>query len=134
VKGYFGELAIERATEHGETLKTIDQMTPAELFQRLPSVDALVIDVRSAVEWAAGHLPGALHIPLGYLVDRMDSLPRSTTLITQCQSGGRSAIAASLLKKHGFDRVINLAGGFAQWRDAGFPVAKDADATHVFSS
>lgn len=134
VKGYFGELAIERARARGETLKTIDQITPAELSQRLPAVDALVIDVRSAAEWAAGHLPGALHIPLGYLVDRMDSLPRSKALITQCQSGARSAIAASLLTKHGFERVLNLAGGFARWRDDGFPVAKGADAPHAVSS
>lgn len=134
VKGYFGELAIERARVRGETLKTIDEITPAELSQRLPSADAVVIDVRSAAEWAAGHLPGALHIPLGYLVDRMDSLPRSKTLITQCQSGARSAIAASLLEQYGFDRVVNLAGGFAQWRDAGFPVAEGVDAPHAVSS
>jgi hydroxyacylglutathione hydrolase len=134
VKGYFGELATEGARLRGETLDTIDQMTPAELLQRLPAAHGLVIDVRNEAEWAAGHLPGARHIPLGYLVDRMDSLPRSKTLITQCHSGARSAIAASLLKKHGFERVLNLAGGFAQWRDAGFPVAKGADAPHVVSS
>jgi hydroxyacylglutathione hydrolase len=55
-------------------------------------------------------------------------------LITQCQSGARSAIAASLLEQHGFDRVLNLAGGFEQWRDAGFPVEKGADAAKVVSS
>jgi hydroxyacylglutathione hydrolase len=134
VKGYFGGLAIERAKARGAMLRTIDEITPAELSQRLHSVDAVVIDVRSAAEWAAGHLPGALHIPLGYLVDRMDSLPPSKTLITQCQSGARSAIAASLLEQHGFDRVVNLAGGIAQWRNAGFPVVEGADAPHVVSS
>ena len=133
VKGYFGELAIGRASVRGETLQTISQITPEELSRR-QAADAVVIDVRSAAEWAAGHLPGALHVPLGYLVERMDSLPRSKTLITQCQSGARSAIAASLLEQHGFDRVVNLTGGFAQWRDAGFPVAKGADAPQVVSS
>ena len=134
VKGYFGELAIERAGARGQTLNTIGQITPDELSRRLPSADTVVIDVRSAAEWAAGHLPGAVHIPLGYLVDRMDSLPRSKTLITQCQSGARSAIAASLLEQRGFDRVLNLTGGFAQWLDAGFPVVKGADAAQIVSS
>lgn len=134
VRGYFGEIAMVRAKARGDTLKTIGQMTPAGLSQRLPSPEAVVIDVRSATEWAAGHIPGAVHIPLGYLVDRLESLPRSKTLITQCQSGARSAIAASLLQRHGFERVLNLAGGFAQWRDAGFPVTKDADASHTVSS
>ena len=134
VRGYFGEMAIVRAKVRGESLKTIDQVMPAELSQRPPSSGAVVIDVRSATEWAAGHIPGALHIPLGYLIDRLDSLPRSQTLITQCQSGARSAIAASLLKQHGFERVLNLAGGFEQWRDAGFPVEKGADAAHVVSA
>ena len=134
VKGYFGELAIERARTRGETLRTIDQIRPDELSRRLPSGDAVVIDVRSAAEWEAGHLPGAVHIPLGYLVDRIDSLPRSKTLITQCQSGARSAIAASLLEQRGFDRVLNLTGGFAQWQHAGFPVVKGAEDPHAVSS
>ena len=134
LKGYFGELEIERAKVRGETLKTIEQVTPVELSERLASLDALVIDVRSAAEWAAGHLADAVHIPLGYLVDRIDSLPRSKTLVTQCQSGARSAIAASLLEQRGFDRILNLTGGFAQWRDAGFPIVKGADAAHAVSS
>jgi hydroxyacylglutathione hydrolase len=129
VQGYFGAAAAEQGTPD-----TIEQITPAQLFQRLPSPDALVVDVRSAAEWATGHLPGAVHVPLGYLVDRLHTLPRTTTLVAQCQTGARSAIAASLLKQHGFDRVINLAGGFAQWRDAGFPVEKGVDAPPVVAS
>jgi hydroxyacylglutathione hydrolase len=134
IKGFFSETAIARARANGQTLKTIEQVTPAELSQRLQSIDGVVIDVRSAVEWDSGHLPGAVHIPLGYLVDRLHSLPRTKTLITQCQSGARSAIAASLLEQHGFDRLLNLAGGIAQWRAAGLPIVKGADAAQTVGS
>ena len=134
VTGYFGQTAVDRGKASGDTVTTIDQITPAEFSMRPPSPDALLIDVRNATEWDAGHIPGAVHIPLGYLPDRIGSLPRAKTLITQCQSGARSAIAASLLEQQGFDRVLNLAGGFAQWRDAGLPVTKGADAPHAVSS
>ena len=134
ITGFFGEPAIARALAGGEPLKTIAQITPAELSQQLPSVGGLVIDVRSAAEWATGHLPGALHVPLGYLAGRLDSLPRTTTLITQCQSGARSAIAASLLEKHGFDHVLNLTGGIAQWRAAGLPIVEGANASQAVKS
>jgi hydroxyacylglutathione hydrolase len=80
------------------------------------------VDVRGQSEWESGHLPGAVHIPLGELPARMDELPKDGPLVMQCQTGSRSSIASSLLQAHGFRNVTNLHGGITAWRRAGLPV------------
>ena len=110
------------------------QVSPTELASDIQYPDTLVLDVRGASEWETGHLPGARHLPLGYLVDRVHEIPRTKTVVTQCQSGARSSIAASLLEQQGFERVVNLNGGLAAWRAAGLPIEGEADATHVTGS
>ncbi|MBM3809112.1 MAG: MBL fold metallo-hydrolase [Acidimicrobiia bacterium] len=84
------------------------------------SVDQLngaftVIDVRNDNEWKAGHIPSAMHIPLGRLQERIVEVPADKPVVVQCQMGGRSAIAASILQKLGRTNVTNLAGGYAAW-------------------
>jgi hydroxyacylglutathione hydrolase len=90
-----------------------------------------VVDVRSANEWAAGHIAGAQHIPLGYLADRCRTLPTTQPIVVQCQSGARSAIAASLLERLGFSDVTNLAGGLTAWAAAGQPVDTTSPEPHT---
>ena len=72
----------------------------------------------------SGHLPVAIHIPLGHLADRLSEIPKDQPLVTQCRSGGRSAIAASLLHRAGFTDVSNLAGGIEAWKAEGLPTAQ----------
>ncbi|RMG23466.1 MAG: MBL fold metallo-hydrolase [Armatimonadetes bacterium] len=72
----------------------------------------VILDVRTPLEYEAGHLPGAVNIPLGRLPDRIGELDPSKRTLVYCQSGGRSAIATSLLLQHGFRSVINLDGGY----------------------
>ncbi len=103
-------------------LRRTPQMEVADLQARLPDGAVTVVDVRSANEWASGHIPGALHVPLGYLADRCHTLSTTQPVVTQCQGGARSAIAASLLERLGFSNVTNLTGGFAAWTAAGLPV------------
>jgi rhodanese-related sulfurtransferase len=82
-----------------------------------PSVLAaggVVLDVREAVEVAAGSIPGAIHIPLGELIDRVGELDTTRTIACLCRSGGRSATAADFLDRHGYD-AVNLAGGMLAW-------------------
>ena len=107
--GYFSAGAVPNAASRGTTLGTIDQITPEEFRN---TTDITVIDVRNASEWNAGHLPSAIHIPLGHLADRIAEVPADRKVVVHCQGGSRSAIAASLLKKLGREDVANLSGGY----------------------
>ncbi len=82
---------------------------------------AVLLDVREDAEWRAGHAPGARHIPLGALADRLGELPRNRMIVTVCRSGARSARAAALLARDGRE-VANLSGGMRAWQHAGKPV------------
>jgi rhodanese-related sulfurtransferase len=83
------------------------------------------VDVRSPDEWSAGHLPGALHIPLAALPERIREIDASAQVVVQCQRGGRSAIAASFMLANGVDNVANLEGGYDAWTASGLPVETD---------
>src|SRR6185437_4364540 len=83
-----------------------------------------LIDVRESGEWDGGHLPGARHVPRGYLESRIDAqVPdRSQHVILYCASGQRSALAANTLQELGFEHVESMTGGITLWKDRGYPV------------
>ncbi len=85
---------------------------------------AVLVDVRESDEWRAGHLPGAIHIPRGFLELQVDEkLPdRDAPVILYCAGGNRSALAAKTLKELGYADVRHMSRGFSGWRDAGFEV------------
>ena len=89
--------------------------------RQLQEQGAILLDVREAPEWRAGHAPGARHIPLSRLPARIRDLPPQRTVITVCRSGHRSAGAAALLAGQGRD-VVNLSGGMQAWARARLPV------------
>ena len=97
---------------------SIPAITAAEAAQ---AKDLLVIDVRTADEWAQGHVPGALHIDRGFLEIRVESLApdRSRPVLVYCQSGVRSLFAAQALRYLGYSDVRSLAGGLEAWKQAG---------------
>ena len=76
----------------------------------------LVVDVRTSREWDGGHIEGATHIPIGDLARRAPEIPRDRSVATLCEGGYRSALAASLLARAGVDRISNVTGGMAAWR------------------
>ncbi|HJR61660.1 MAG TPA: rhodanese-like domain-containing protein [Vicinamibacterales bacterium] len=76
----------------------------------------LIVDVRTPREWKAGHIAGAVHIPLGDLARRASELPRDRTVATICEAGYRSSLAASVLARAGVDRLMNVTGGMSAWR------------------
>ncbi len=89
-----------------------------------PLPDGLVVlDVREDHEWAAGHIAGAVHIPLGQLMDRRDELDAEAKTLVVCHIGGRSARATVYLAANGHD-VVNLDGGMEAWEDAGRAIAR----------
>lgn len=83
-----------------------------------------VVDVREPQEWQAGHIPGAVHIPLGQLPQRRGELDPAQPTVVVCRSGNRSAHATSLLRQAGFADVRNLAGGIVGWARAGRTVTR----------
>ena len=95
----------------------IPSIAPADAANRAER--ATVIDVRSAAEWHEGHLPGAVHVPLAQLASRVAELRGRQPIVTYCQSGARSAAAASLLRASGVRDVANVDGGFDAWLRAG---------------
>ncbi len=87
--------------------------------------DAVVVDVRDAGEYGAGHVLGARNVPLKELESNPDIAKRKDkAVIVYCESGQRSAQAIAALRKAGFAQVFNLTGGLAAWRQAGLPTEK----------
>ncbi len=122
VAGYFDVGIVDEWIHAGRPLDKIAQIDTRDLAESLAHKGVTLLDVRSEAEWEAGRIDGARHITLGYLPDRLDDIPREKPIVVQCQSGSRSAIAASILRARGFDRVVNLAGGITAWGRAGLPV------------
>ena len=92
------------------------RVTREALAKRLASpTPPQVVDVRTASEWQAGHIDGALHVPLNTLEQHLARIPKSRELVVVCKSGYRSSIAASLLERAGLQRVTDLVGGMDAW-------------------
>ena len=122
------------------------------MFPRdVPSVDpagvpsgARVLDVREPDEWEAGHIEGALHIPLAALPGRLGELsddvpndashggsdegPDEAALVVVCRSGNRSGRAVAWLVRNGYD-AVNLDGGMGAWAASGRPMVSETGAT-----
>ena len=101
-----------------------NRISPLQATLMLNRDDALVIDVREPAEWATGHIPNARHIALGQLDKHIQEIEKfkSRPLIVSCQTGNRASTACGKLKKLGFEKVFNLSGGVAAWREAGLPM------------
>jgi len=91
--------------------------------------NALLIDVREDSEFREGHILNARHIPLGNLQKRLGELDafKDKPVLVCCRSGQRSASACGLLRKQGYQNVINLKGGVMAWQNAGLPLSKGTD-------
>lgn len=88
----------------------------------------VVVDVREADEFAAGHVPGAVHISRGMLEFRFSGMPalqsRDIAIVLYCKTSGRAALAGAALQDMGYLNITNISGGFDAWAAAGKPVAK----------
>jgi len=91
-------------------------------MERLSTGASLAVDVRGPGERAQKYVEGSLSVPLNHLVERVKDLPKDRPLLVYCAGGYRSSIAASILQKHGFDRVSEIAGGITAWETSGLPV------------
>lgn len=111
----------------------ITEITPDEVDLLLENHEPiLLVDVREPDEYDAGHIPGAIAVPRGLLEGAADAqnkhrvaklcAARNNVVIVYCESGGRSALAADVLQRMGFERVRSLAGGCVLWEAEGYPL------------
>ena len=103
-----------------------NSVNPGEATLLINREDAIVVDVREADEFAAGHLPDARNIPGSKLAERISEIEKykDKPVIVCCATGMRSNKACAELKKNGFSRINNLAGGVDAWVGAGYPIKK----------
>jgi len=102
----------------------IDEVDPSEVHELIDE-GVTIVDVRETDEVAAGHLPGAVHIPRGYLESRIEGVEpdRGAHVIVYCASGNRSAYAARTLAEDlGYTNVSSMTGGITLWKDRGYEV------------
>ena len=102
-------------------LTAMKEMSIAELQQDAGN-GRVILDVRAPGEFRAGHIPGAVHIPLGRIREASTKINKNSEIVVHCQGGVRSPIALSVLRKLGFSKVTNLTGGFGDYQRRGLPV------------
>jgi rhodanese-related sulfurtransferase len=104
------------------------RISQADLLARLDKKDAgvVVLDVRTAAEFAAGHVPGARNVSHDELAGRLDELTalRDKDVVLYCRSGRRTALAEDVLRKAGFTRLLHLDGDFLAWQSENRPIEK----------
>src|ERR671911_662213 len=103
---------------------TLREIGPREARE----ADALLVDVRSDEEWKVSHIPGALHVPMSQVEERLPELvpDRSSPIITYCAVGARSHRILPTLDALGYESAISMAGGIVAWRELGFPVDSES--------
>src|SRR4051794_10723265 len=105
----------------------IKECAVADVQQRMAAGERFtLVDVREESEFAAGHIPGAVHIGKGVIERDIEAkVPdASTPLVLYCGGGFRSALAAEALQKMGYTNVVSMDGGWSGWVKAGFPTEK----------
>jgi rhodanese-related sulfurtransferase len=126
IAGYL-EGGMAALGQRPELVRRTDRITAATLAELLAGPDApAVLDVRTEKEWREGHVEGGVNVPLNRLEERLAEVPRGRKLVVHCQSGYRSAIAASLLLRRGIEDVADLVGGWNAWVASGLPAASGA--------
>lgn len=95
------------------------EISSSDAAQAYEEQDTTFVDVREPDEWAEGHMPGAMHIPLGDLARRAHEIPDGAKVITVCRSGVRSLDAVDILRRAGRNEVKSMAGGMIEWTKSG---------------
>jgi rhodanese-related sulfurtransferase len=105
---------------------------PSAVVADLPA-NAYLLDVREDDEWAAGHAPAAVHLPMTQIPARMSEIPQDHEVYVVCRVGGRSGQVVAYLKQQGWENVTNVDGGMMSWAAAGRPVISEtgSDATII---
>lgn len=122
VEGYFD---AQEVLSSGLAVESYEFKSPNEVVQQIQKEELLLVDVRRQTEWDEGHIPQAQYSFLGKLMSDVEQLDSKKTIVFQCRTGARSAVACSIAQAAGIQNVINLVGGIVQWSQDGFPVVVD---------
>lgn len=121
-------LALLLLTGSTVCMAEVTEISQAELAQRIKIDSAgLILDVRSAGEYAEGHIPGAVNIPHDQLGSRLNEIGehRDKEVVLYCRSGKRAGVAAGILESAGFSKLRHLTGDMLDWQGNGnLPVSK----------
>jgi len=121
VGGYLKD-GMEALENRPDLVVSTPRVTAVALAEQLQEVSPpLILDVRTAKEWSAGHIAGSLNIPLSQLRARLGELPADRPIVVHCEGGYRSAVAASLLSQMGRTEVSDMVGGFKAWMASRLP-------------
>jgi sulfur-carrier protein adenylyltransferase/sulfurtransferase len=114
--------------------RQVPEWTPAQVREVLThqkgsdsnAQDIVLVDVREKHEWNEGYIPGAIHVPRGFLELQIEeAVPdKSKTVVLYCAGGVRSLIAGSTLQQMGYKDVVSMSGGFGQWKGSGYGFAQ----------
>lgn len=104
------------------SLKNLSPQEVATLTEHFPK--PVIVDVRSVLEYKAGHIKGAMHFPLGNELKAVQDIVPTTPVILICKTGHRSQAAAHTLLKNDFTNLYHLDGGMDRWRKENLPVVK----------
>lgn len=106
-----------------ECCASVQGLTPAQYQTQFSEGGAghLLVDVRTPAEYAGGHIPNAVNIPLDSLQSRLDEIPQGQPVVVYCRSGNRSAAASQILTEAGYSEIYDM-GGIIAWSAAGLPV------------
>ena len=106
-------------------VEAVERMTVPEVHEAWERDDVQLLDVRERSEWDERRIPGSLHVPYHDIHGLPDDVDPDRPIAAMCASGQRAAVAASLLKRHGAERVIHVVeGGVGTWERAGWPIER----------
>jgi len=116
IEGYLSN-GFDSWQTSGYPIERIGTIDAYQLDKALNNDEVKILDVRTPTEFEDDHIQGAIHIEAGYIEQNIDKLDAKTTYAIMCGGGYRASLAASLLKKNGFDNVVNVLGGMSAWND-----------------
>ena len=120
---------IKSWMESGRTTESIDEISAEDFSKIYKDIPPLTLDVRKESEYQAQHFAGSTNFPLDFINKNMHKLDKAHQYYLHCQGGYRSLIAVTILKARGFQKLVNIQGGFDAIKAAGMPVSQYKEPT-----
>jgi phage shock protein E len=120
--------AVLILTSHFAFATDVVDIKPDALLERARAADEsfVIVDVRTPAEFAQGHVPGAINLPVDQVTNRLGELnsAKNKDVVLYCRSGKRAGQAAEVLKSNGFNKLLHMEGDMPKWEAAKLPIEK----------